>query len=122
MEGSTQWLDAASVDPEDEVLPLFFNDCGGQGDEPIAACIRHRCAMFHGACDVWLGHTVGGEEEKDVFRATQLLTRGVLWCLLEKQRIDLERFNAVISVLNAGELPGPFPEGHLCAQVESAGA
>lgn len=111
MEGSTQWLDAASVDPEDEVLPLFFNDCGGQGDEPIAACIRHRCAMFHGACDVWLGHTVGGGEEKDVFRATQLLTRGVLWCLLEKQRIDLERFNAVISVLNAGELPGPFPEG-----------
>lgn len=119
MEGSTQWLDPASIDLEDEVLPILCNDskeAGGPGGEPIAACIRHRCTLFHNACDVWLGHTVGGLEEKDVFRAHQLLIRGVLWCQLEKGLIDVEHFDAALAVLNAKRMPGPLPEGILAEE------
>ena len=110
-EGPTQWLDAASLDPADEVLPLLRNE-GEKGEgEPVAACIRHRCALFSGACDVWLGHAVGGEEERDVFRAVQLLTRGVLWCLLEKRVRSLENFASAVAALNAQPQPGPLPGG-----------
>ena len=110
-EGRTQWLDVGSFDPRDEVLPLLTNVGPGQATQPVAALIRHRCEMFSGACDVWLGHMMGGEEEKDVFLATQLLTRGVLWCLQEKGQISAESFKTRLASLNEMELPGPLPGG-----------
>ena len=61
-EARSQWLDVGSLDPRDEVLPLFTNVGPGQASQPAAALIRHRCEMFSGACDVWLGHMLGGEE------------------------------------------------------------
>jgi hypothetical protein len=111
VEGPTQWLDTASLDPADEVVPLLVGDGEGAGREPFAACIRHRCGAFPGACDVWLGHIVGGEEERDVFLASQLLTRGVIWCLLEKGLLGAERFQTALAGLDARHPPGPLPEG-----------
>jgi hypothetical protein len=111
MEGRTQWLDVGSLDPRDEVVPLFSNVKAGQAPQPAAALIRHRCETFSGACDVWLGHLLGGEDERDVFLATQLLTRGVLWCLHEKRQLSAESFQTKLAVLNKIELPGPLPAG-----------
>jgi hypothetical protein len=111
MEGPNQWLDVSSFDPLDEVLPLLNNVASGQAPQPVAACIRHRCELFSGACDVWLGHSVGGEDERDVFLATQLLVRGVLWCLNEKHQIPAEHFAERLDSLNRATLPGPLPGG-----------
>jgi hypothetical protein len=110
-EAMSQWLDIGSLDPLDEVLPLLTNVAQGQTPQPAAALIRHRCGRFPGACDVWLGHTVGGEDEKNAFLSRQLLTRGVLWCLYEKRQITLEGFQSKLAALNQMELPGPLPEG-----------
>ena len=116
MEGRTQWLDVGSLDSRDEVIPLFTNVKEGQSSQPAAALIRHRCEAYSGACDVWLGHMLGGEDEKDVFLATQLLTRGVLWCLQEKRQLSTEGFQAQLAVLDKMELPGPLPGGLLAVE------
>lgn len=110
-DGRTQWLDAASLDPKDEVIPLLNIVGPGQVIQPGAALIRHRCGMFSGACDVWLGHMIGGDDEKDVFLAEQLLVRGVLWCLHEKQQLSSDVFASKLAALDRKPLPGPLPGG-----------
>lgn len=110
-DGRTQWLDVSSLDPKDEVIPLLTISGPEQTPQPGAALIRHRCGMFSGACDVWLGHMIGGDDEKDVFLAAQLLIRGVLWCLHEKQQISSDIFESKLASLSKRTLPGPLPSG-----------
>ena len=110
-DGRTQWLDVGSLDPKDEVIPVLSVVGPEQKSQPGAALIRHRCGMFSGACDVWLGHMIGGDDEKDVFLAAQLLIRGVLWCLHEKQQISADLFHSKLASLSKVTLPGPLPGG-----------
>ena len=117
-DGRTQWLDVGSLDPRDEVIPLLTIVGAEREVHPGAALIRHRCGMFSGACDVWLGHMVGGDDEKDVFLAGQLLIRGVLWCLHEKQQLSSDTFQSRLASLSKIPLPGPLPGGLIA--VESA--
>jgi hypothetical protein len=53
----------------------------------------------------------GGEDEEEVFLATQLMVRGVLWCLREKEQLSSEVFQSRLGALNRLELPGPLPGG-----------
>ncbi|MEY5027321.1 MAG: hypothetical protein RLZZ244_2849 [Verrucomicrobiota bacterium] len=110
-EGRTQWLEPGSLDPKDEVLPLLLTGRNPQEAKLAAALVRHRCEGFSGACDVWLGHQAGGEEEKDVFLGTQLMVRGVLWCLREKGELGAEDFEACLAALNQKAFPAPLPGG-----------
>ena len=65
--------------------------------------VRHECDDFRGARDVWLGQVAGGREEGDRFLAEQLLVRGVLWVLHEKQALSADELRArVWPVLSAG--------------------
>ena len=116
-DGRTQWLDAATLDPRDEVVPLLTTVGPEQKPQPSAAVIRHRCAAFSGACDVWLGHMIVGDDETDVFKASQLLVRGVLWCLREKQQMSAEDFSAKLAQLNEMKLPGQLPNGLLAEEL-----
>jgi hypothetical protein len=110
-DGRTQWLDTRALDPMDEVLPILSTVGGDQKPNPAAALIRHRCASYSGACDVWLGHMAHGEEERNVFLVSQLLLRGILWCLVEKQLVSPESFAAHIESLNQRRFPEPLPGG-----------
>lgn len=115
-DGRTQWLDVGSLDPRDEVIPLLKIVGEEQATHPGAALIRHRCGMFFGACDVWLGHMIGGDDEKDVFLAAQLLIRGVLWCLHEKQQISSDVFQSKLASLDKVPLPAPLPDGLIAVE------
>jgi hypothetical protein len=110
-DGRTQWLDPKSLDPADDVVPIVDTVLPDQTARPAAALIRHRCQSFLGACDVWLGHCGNGNSEADAFRATQLLVRGVLWALREKEQIAQEKFDAGIARLNQEAPPAPLPAG-----------
>ena len=71
--------------------------------------VRHECDDFRGARDVWLGQVAGGREEGDRFLAEQLLVRGVLWVLHEKQALSADELRARFAKLDAIEPPPPLP-------------
>jgi hypothetical protein len=108
-DGSLQWLDPRSFPPEDEVIPLVNIGIGNE-QHPAAAVIRHHCASFHGACDVWIGQVAQETDDLNRYFAEQLVVRGVLWCLLEKQQITKSTFAEELKALDAVQKPKPFPE------------
>jgi hypothetical protein len=108
-DGSYQWLDPRSLAPEDEVMPLVNIGVGNE-QHPAAALIRHRCAAFHGARDVWIGQVARELDDFNRYFAEQLLVRGVLWCLLEKGQITTENFRERLQALDTIQKPKPFPE------------
>jgi hypothetical protein len=76
-DGNYQWLDPRSLAPEDEVMPLVNIGVGNE-QHPAAALIRHRCAAFHSARDVWIGQVAQELDDLNRYFAEQLLVRGVL--------------------------------------------
>ncbi len=110
-EGRTQWLDTRTLDTTDEVVPILSTVGPDQKPHPAAALIRHRCEQYSGACDVWLGHMAGGNEERDTFLASQLIVRGVLWCVREKEGMSEEVFASRLASLSQKRFPEPLPDG-----------
>jgi hypothetical protein len=108
-DGSLQWLDPRSFPPEDEVIPLVNVGIGNE-QHPAAAVIRHHCASFRGARDVWIGQVAQELDDQNRYFAEQLVVRGVLWCLLEKQQITKNTFAEDLEALDAVQKPKPFPE------------
>ncbi|HKW29551.1 MAG TPA: GxGYxYP domain-containing protein [Verrucomicrobiae bacterium] len=108
-DGSLQWLDPRSFPPEDEVIPLVNVGVGNE-QHPAAAVIRHHCASFRGARDVWIGQVAQELDDQNRYFAEQLVIRGVLWCLLEKQQITKSMFAEELKALDAVQKPKPFPE------------
>jgi hypothetical protein len=106
-----QWLDTASLPDEDEVIPLV-GLVSGEDDtvHPISAIIKHRCAAFRGAIDVWIGQVAPAMELDDAFCARQLLVRGAVWCLREKGLVDDGAQRAVFAALDRAARPTPLPE------------
>ena len=108
-DGSLQWLDPRSFPPEDEVIPLVNVGIGSE-QHPAAAVIRHHCASFRGARDVWIGQVAQELDDQNRYFAEQLVVRGVLWCLLEKQQITKSTFADELKALDAVQKPKPFSE------------
>jgi hypothetical protein len=107
--GDHQWLDTKSFPTEDEVIPLA-NVGTGNEQHPAAALIRHRCAGFRGARDVWIGQITDRMEETDRFLAEQLVVRGILWCEMEKGELAPDAFRSQLALLDKIQKPGPLPE------------
>ncbi|NQT53262.1 hypothetical protein HQ576_14475 [bacterium] len=105
-----QWLDVRTLAPEDEVLPLVELRAPGQPPRPVAALIRHKCRRFAGARDVWLGQAANQLTLADRHAATQLIVRGVAWCLLEKGKLTAPQFADVLARLDAEPTPAPLPD------------
>jgi hypothetical protein len=108
--GRPQWLDASTLDRRDEVLPLVELRAEGQPARPAAALIRHQCQQFAGARDVWLGQVADRYTLADRYAATQLIVRGVAWCLWEKGRLSRQEFAAVLRRCDAVTKPEPAPD------------
>ncbi|MGD0651070.1 MAG: GxGYxYP domain-containing protein [Verrucomicrobiia bacterium] len=106
--GSYQWLDPRSLAGEDEVIPLVNIGVGTEW-HPAAALIRHRCAAFRGARDVWIGQIAQDVDELNCYLAEQLLLRGVLWCQLEKGELSADAFHTQLAALDKIPKPEPLP-------------
>jgi hypothetical protein len=106
--GSYQWLDPRSLPGEDEVIPLVNISVGSEW-HPAAALIRHRCAMFRGARDVWIGQIAQGLDDLNGYFAQQLLVRGVLWCEMEKGELSAGGFHTQLEALDNIPKPKPLP-------------
>jgi hypothetical protein len=104
----TPWLDARSFPRGDEIIPLINV---GLADEqyPGAALIRHHCAAFRGARDVWIGTVADRMEETDAYLAGQLLLRGVLWCEVEKGELTRTEFTVRLAKIGKSDIPKPLP-------------
>jgi predicted XRE-type DNA-binding protein len=100
-----QWLDPATLAPEDEVIPLVT-----LGGNPAAALIRHGCALFKGARDVWIGQVAAVVQEEDRYLAEQMLVRGILWCLAEKGELPAAELPQRWAALDRVPKLGPLPE------------
>jgi len=107
-DGDGQWLDPQSFSPEDQVIPLIYVGVPGEW-HPAAALIRHQCAEFQGARDVWMGTIAEKTDEAGRFLAEQLLVRGVLWCEFEKGELTQDAFHAGIAELDHVPKPKPLP-------------
>jgi hypothetical protein len=107
---SPQWLDTATLDPSDEVIPLveLLPDDGGD-PRPVAALIRHRCEQFNGATNIWLGQTASMLDAGQVFLARQLVVRGVGYGLHEAGRMSAGDLKALYAELDAASRPEPLP-------------
>lgn len=106
-----QWLNPKSLPEEDEVIPIVRTQVGPEEYRPAAALVRHHCAMFKGACDVWMGQFGYNLEERDYFYLTQLLGRGVAWCLKEKGVIGEGAYTGLLRRMDGAEAPAPLPDG-----------
>jgi hypothetical protein len=84
---SPQWFNARALDSADSVTPLVTIRSADGQSHPAAVLISHQCASFSGARDVWIGQVASGNEESDRRFSQQLLVRGVLWALREKQKL-----------------------------------
>lgn len=100
-----QWLDVSSLASDDQVVPVVL----AGGSRPASALIRHRCAAFRNARDVWVGQVASGITEQDRYAALQLVARGVLWCLAEKGQLPPAGLRARIAKLDRMPKPGPLP-------------
>jgi hypothetical protein len=87
MRETTQWFHAPSLPQSDRVTPLVRFRTAEDRVQDAAVLITHECAEFAGARDVWIGQVASGREEEDRRFAQQLLLRGVLWVLKEKNEL-----------------------------------
>ena len=107
-----QWISQKSLPPKDELIPLVgLLKPGATTPFPISAIIRHGCAEFPGAIDIWIGQVAAGESERDAYIARQLVVRGAVWCLREKGRIDKAAAAKVFAELDRAARPEPLPSG-----------
>ncbi|HSV73017.1 MAG TPA: hypothetical protein VLH79_04595 [Chthonomonadales bacterium] len=104
-----QWLDTETLDPRDEVLPLVLLRGPSGPPRVAAAAIRHRCDMFSGARNVWIGQVASGHEAADRWAAEQLVVRGVLWCLHDKGLLDAAAFRSRLAAVDRIRRPAPPP-------------
>jgi hypothetical protein len=103
-----QWLEG-SLAPEDQVIPIINVTSANGAAYPATALIRHKCAAFNGALDVWIGQVAQDVDEVDQFAAEQLMARGVLWCLNEKGDLPAGQFQVRLAKLDQSKRPGPLP-------------
>ena len=105
-----QWLDTASLSPQDEVIPLIGLVCeNSDRAHPVSAIIRHRCREFPGAIDVWIGQAVPEMAAEDAFTAGQMIVRAAIWCLQEKGQAESRAREAVFASLDRESRPAPLP-------------
>ncbi len=110
-EAPRQWLDAATLDPADEVIPLVgLLEPGTQAPHPVSAIVRHGCVAFRGAIDVWAGQVAQGNDEADAYLASQMLVRGVAYCLREQGSLSPAEAEAVFA--SVGQVGRPTPPPH----------
>jgi len=104
-------LNPTTLDPKDEVIPLVEAlDAKGKS-YPVSAIVRHKCADFNGANDIWIGQVAPHMEGPDAYFAEQMLVRGTAWCLREKGDLNTAQTEAIFaSVAKAGQ-PAPPPSG-----------
>ncbi len=103
---SKQWLDAKSLDPSDEVIPLVGLLPEGKSEpETVSALILHRCDAFKGAIDLWVGQAASQLDAENAFFAEQLITRGAAWILVQKGLLSEERMNAVFYSMRCAGRP-----------------
>ena len=107
--GICQWLNAGSLAPEDQVVPIIEVSDGTSRGAPIAG-IRHRCQAFNGAVDVWLGTQLFGEASlQNRHAGLQLVLRGTAWALKEKGIVTGAQFAQIVRDGNAEAWPPPEP-------------
>ncbi|MEI6239220.1 MAG: sulfatase-like hydrolase/transferase [Planctomycetia bacterium] len=89
----------------DEVIPLVTIRSADDAELPIAAAIHHRCRFCPGACDVWLGQTVWNLDAGERYAGEQLLVRGALWSLKERQLLGAADVAERLARLDAVQKP-----------------
>jgi len=110
----TQALDPRTLPPGDEVTPIVeVSDAAGAW--PAVAVVRHRCAEFPGAIDVWAGVSLfsyGGGYLQEQLAQVELYGRGALYILHEKGALPgyaalLRRADAAYRASRPGRLSAP---------------
>lgn len=108
-QGPCQWLFEPSLPAQDEVVPILQVAVGGRRGAPVTA-IRHHCAVFNGATDVWLGtQPFSGGTLQDRFVGLQIVLRAAAWVLKEKGVLTGGQLAGVITAANAEPWPAPEP-------------
>ena len=98
-------LEPTTFPSGDEVIPLVTIRSADAAELPIAAAIRHSCRFCPKACDVWLGQTVWNLNAGERYAGEQLLVRGALWSLKERQLLGAADVAERLAKLDA--LPKP---------------
>ncbi len=106
-----QWLNTRSFPKEDEIIPLIMTKTAQGEPKPAVALIRHKCEMFQGACDVWMGQYGYYLEERDDYYLRQLIGRGTAWALAQMGAIGDGQRGAVFARLDKKVIPDPLARG-----------
>ena len=106
-----QWFEPGKLPAEDSVIPLIQLRTADGKTHNAAAILRHECADFRGARDIWLGQIAAGAEEADRYLASQMLVRGVLWLLRDRKLLGDADWLKHIASLDEMKPPVPLPAG-----------
>ena len=107
-----QWLDMTGMDPKDEMIPLVGLVPEGQNDaKPVSAIIRHGCALFPGALDIWVGTPAGQVRGEDAFFAEQLYARGAAVVSRAEEGVDRRPDEGRVRGVRRGGRASAVPEG-----------
>ena len=76
---------------------------------PAAVIIKHGCARFHGAIDIWTGVVASELEETHKFLASQLMLRGLAVAFQMKGIITPAHASKVLAFAGALRRPSSLP-------------
>ena len=104
-------LNPKSLDPQDEMIPLVEALDPKGKSYAVAAIVRHKCADFNGANDIWIGQVAPRMEGPDAYFAEQLIVRGAAWCLREKGDLTTAQMESIFAEAATAGQPTPPPSG-----------